>query len=64
MNIEIYHKGALYSAKYTITYNLDTGSEIHRIELIYHTMSLVDTGHSLEEALEKVKSTLNIVHRV
>lgn len=61
MNIEIFHKGTLYSAKYTIIYNLDNGSEIHRIELIYYEMSLVDTGHSLEEALEKVKSTLDMI---
>lgn len=35
MNIEIHYKGTQYSVKYTITYNLDTSSEIHRIEPKY-----------------------------
>lgn len=61
MNIEIYYNGTKYSAKYTITYNLDTGSEIHSIELNYYTMTLFNTGHSLEEVLENVKSTLDMI---
>lgn len=61
MNIEIHYKGTQYSAEYTITYNLDTGSQIHSIELNYYTMTLFDTGHSLEEVLENVKSTLDMI---
>lgn len=58
MNIEIYHNGSQYSANHTITFNLDNGSHLHQIELLYLTMTLTDTGHSLEEVLENVKKTL------
>lgn len=61
MNIEIHHKGNQYRAEYTITYNLDTGSEIHQIELKYYTMTLFNTGNSLEEVLENVKSDLDMI---
>ena len=61
MNIEIHYKGTQYSAEYTITYNLDSGSEIHSIELIFYAMTLFNTGHSLEEVLENVKSTLDMI---
>lgn len=61
MNIEIYHDGSQYSANHTITFNLDTGSQLHRIELLYRTMTLCETGHSLEEVLENVKKTLEFI---
>ena len=61
MNIEIHYKGTQYSAEYTITYNLDTSSEIHSIELIFYAMTLFETGYSLEEVLENIKSTLDII---
>lgn len=61
MNIEIHYDGTQYSAEYTITYNLDTGSEIHCIKLNYYSMTLFTTGHSLEEVLEDVKSTLDMI---
>ena len=61
MNIEIYHDGSQYSANHTITFNLDTSSQLHRIELLYRSMILSDTGHSLEEVLENVKKTLEFV---
>lgn len=61
MNIEIYHNGSQYSANHTITFNFDTGSQLHRIELLYRTMILTDTGHSLEEVLENVKKTLESI---
>lgn len=61
MNIEILYKGTKYSAEYTITYNLDTSSEIHSIELNYYTMTFFNTGYSLEEVLENVKSDLDMI---
>lgn len=61
MNIEIHYKGTQYSAEYTITYNLDNGAEIHSIELNYYTMTLFNTGYSLEEVLENVKSNLDMI---
>lgn len=61
MNIEIHYKGTQYSAEYTITYNLDTGSEIHTIELNYYAMTIFNTGYSLEEVLENVKSDLDMI---
>lgn len=35
--------------------------QLHRIELLYRTMTLTDTGRSLEEVLENVKKTLEFI---